>query len=77
MSEAAVISRRVNETALPSQGSVLVIDDEAQVRASLSRCLEEDYRVLTAGSGAEALELMEREPIDVVLCDQRMPAPFA
>jgi two-component system response regulator HupR/HoxA len=53
--------------------TVLVVDDEAQVQASLQRCLEDDYRVLAVGSGSEALQLLEREPVDLVLCDQRMP----
>ncbi|MGN2392149.1 sigma-54-dependent transcriptional regulator [Pelomicrobium sp. G1] len=53
--------------------TVLVVDDEAQVRASLTRCLEEDYRVLTAASAREALEILNREEVDLVLCDQRMP----
>jgi len=49
------------------------VDDEAQVQASLQRCLEDDYRVLTVGSGREALQVMEQDPVDLVLCDQRMP----
>jgi two-component system response regulator HupR/HoxA len=53
--------------------TVLVIDDEAQVQASLKRCLEDDYRVLTVGSGRDALQILDQDPVDLVLCDQRMP----
>ena len=49
MSEAAVISRRINDTAMPAQGSVLIIDDEAEIRESLQTLLEiEGYEVETA-----------------------------
>ena len=53
--------------------TILIVDDEAQVRASLVRCLEDDYRVLSVSSGPEALVTIEREEVDLVLCDQRMP----
>ena len=56
-----------------TEWTILVVDDEAQVRTSLLRCLEDDYRVLTAGSAAEALDTLDQQPVDVVLCDQRMP----
>ena len=53
---------------------VLVVDDEAVVRAFLTRCLEADgYAVKQANGAAEALELMMSEPAAVVLCDIRMP----
>ena len=34
---------------------------------------EEPVRVLSAASGPEALALLEREPVEVILCDQAMP----
>ena len=59
----------------PTTGSyVLVVDDEAIVRAFVARCLEgEGYAVKQADGAAEALELMMSEPAAVVLCDIRMP----
>ena len=57
-------------TPLPT---VLVIDDEVRSQESLRRTLEEDFEVFTASSAAEARSLMQRQRIQVVLTDQRMP----
>ncbi len=57
-------------TALPT---ILVVDDEIRSLETLGRTLEEEFGVLTASSGEQALALMEREPVQVILCDQRMP----
>jgi PAS domain S-box-containing protein len=52
----------------------LVIDDEEDVADLLAEILElAGYEVMAAGSGAEALRLIEREDFDVVLSDVRMP----
>jgi PAS domain S-box-containing protein len=52
----------------------LVIDDEEDVADLLAEILElAGYEVMAAGSGAEALRLIERENFDVVLSDVRMP----
>ena len=56
--------------ALPS---VLVVDDEVRSQEALRRTLEEDFMVHTASGAAEARAIMGREPIHIVLTDQRMP----
>jgi two-component system response regulator HupR/HoxA len=53
--------------------TVLVVADDVHVRAPLARDLQENYRTLAASSGSEALALLEREHVDLVLCAQRMP----
>jgi DNA-binding NtrC family response regulator len=53
--------------------TILVVDDEAGVRESLEVILEDDYQVVSAGSGKEALEVLRRTPIDLVLLDVNMP----
>jgi signal transduction histidine kinase len=53
--------------------AVLAVDDEPANQRAVRRALSDDCRVLTAGSGGEALALMEREPIALVISDQRMP----
>ena len=58
----------------PSATTTLVVDDEPSNLASLERIFtKEDMRVLTAGSGREALDLCRRHRIDVVLTDLMMP----
>jgi two-component system, NtrC family, response regulator HydG len=57
---------------LPSP-SVLVVDDSAEMVATLARYLgDHGWEVHTALGGAEALQLFAREPVDVVLTDLRM-----
>ena len=41
--------------------TILVVDDELGARQSLEVILEDDYRVLSAESGQEALEVLQRE----------------
>ena len=54
---------------------ILVVDDEKDLLAGLQRTIEMemDCRVLAGGSAREALDIVNREPIDVVLADIRMP----
>jgi two-component system response regulator AtoC len=53
---------------------ILVIDDEDQLRESLQLVLaDEGYDVFTAATGEEALELLEDQSPDLVLCDLCMP----
>lgn len=57
-----------------SEPNLLLVDDEPHVVAGLKTALRRHpFRVWTALSGAEALELLKREPIDVVISDERMP----
>lgn len=54
--------------------TLLVIEDQATLRANLALLLElEGYRVLTAPDGMEGLEVARRELPDLILCDQKMP----
>ncbi len=53
--------------------SILVIDDEVRAVETLARILDERFDVHTATDVATAREILAREWIQVVLCDQRMP----
>jgi PAS domain S-box-containing protein len=66
------------ERVVPQGGSetLLLVEDEATVRASVRRLLEwHGYRVIEAGNGSEALRIYEDNPeaIDLVLTDLAMP----
>lgn len=53
---------------------ILFVDDEENVLKAMHRIFRrENYTMLTAGSGAEALELLQKEPVHVVISDYRMP----
>ena len=55
--------------------TVLICDDEKDIVDALKIYLEaEGYRTLAAGTGAEALDLLAREDVQLVLLDVMMPA---
>lgn len=54
--------------------TILVVDDEPDVRNTTKRVLEsEGYTVITASNGDECLETMERESPNLILMDIMMP----
>jgi DNA-binding NtrC family response regulator len=54
--------------------TVLLVDDDPSLRDGLRRALfREPWEILVAGSGPEALRLLDRRPVDVVVSDQAMP----
>lgn len=53
--------------------TILIVDDEVRSQETLRRTLEEEFEVLTASSAAEAEEYLERDWVQAILCDQRMP----
>ena len=56
-----------------SELSVLVVDDDENIRLVLSKALEkEGYRVSTAKSGEEALSILQRSFFHVVISDIMM-----
>lgn len=52
---------------------LLIVDDEKEILRSLTLTFADDYAVFTASSGAEALEILEKQEIALVIADQRMP----
>jgi two-component system response regulator HydG len=55
------------------QATLLVVDDEPGIVDSLQKVFEREHlRVLTATSGAEALEIVRREPVSVMITDLMM-----
>lgn len=56
------------------ENSVLIVDDEPSIVAAIKRVLMDDqYRIFSAGNAAEALELLKKQPIHVVISDEKMP----
>lgn len=56
-----------------SSASVLVVDDNADMRAYLVRLLEPHFTVRTAVNGAEALQQLLTDPPQLILSDLMMP----
>ncbi|MCH9683068.1 MAG: sigma-54 dependent transcriptional regulator [Deltaproteobacteria bacterium] len=66
----------MTESSRPSSFSptVLVVDDEASIVEALGKVLrKEGMSVVTAGNGRTALDIVRRQPIDVMITDLRMP----
>lgn len=57
----------------PDRPTVLYVDDEADNLAVFEALYGELFEVVTARSGAEAVEILRRRPVAVLLTDQRMP----
>ena len=56
------------------QRTLLLVDDEPNILASLKRLLRRDaYHILTANSGQEGLDVLASNAVDVIVSDQRMP----
>ena len=56
------------------RSTVLTIDSHAGNRAALGNLLEKDgYRVLNAAGAAEALDILHRTPVDLVILDMILP----
>jgi two-component system, NtrC family, nitrogen regulation response regulator NtrX len=54
--------------------TILVIDDERSIRNTLKEVLEyENHQVELAEDGIQGLEMVQKKPYDIVLCDIKMP----
>lgn len=58
----------------PLPRALLLVDDEPNVLSSLKRLFRRDgYVIYTANGGAQGLEVLAQEKVDVIISDQRMP----
>lgn len=54
--------------------TILVVDDEQMMRDLLTKILSRDgYRVICAAEGQEALEMIGRQKVDLIISDMKMP----
>jgi DNA-binding NtrC family response regulator len=55
---------------------ILVVDDEEDIRESLKALFEtclEEVEVVTAAGGQEGLDVLDRETVDLIITDYKMP----
>jgi CheY-like chemotaxis protein len=58
----------------PRQYTILLVDDEDDLRATIRRALRgSDYRIIEAASAAEAIERLAIDEVDAVITDYNMP----
>ncbi|MFR7604842.1 MAG: response regulator transcription factor [Oscillospiraceae bacterium] len=53
--------------------NILIVEDEAAVRMLTRAKLRNEYNILEAANGAQALELLDHEHIDLIIADIMMP----
>ncbi len=56
------------------KATILIVDDEEKLRSLLKRIISlEGFKVIEADTTKNALKVLEKEAIDVVLCDVKLP----
>jgi DNA-binding NtrC family response regulator len=53
--------------------TVLIVDDDEGMRDTLTAILKREYRILRVGTGEAALPVLNRENVDLILLDVRLP----
>lgn len=53
--------------------TIMVVDDHPEIRYHLRQILEDDYHLIEAAHGIEALELLKTNDVDVIISDLMMP----
>ena len=53
--------------------TVLIVDDDEGMRDTLTAILKREYRILRVSSGEGALPILNREDVDLILLDVRLP----
>lgn len=68
--EAAALPPQEKET---GKSTVLIVEDNDELRAFVADNMAEKYNVLTAGNGIEAMKLLEKKHVDMIVSDIMMP----
>jgi signal transduction histidine kinase len=66
-------ARTAGTVAPARRHTLLIVDDEVDVLESLRHLFHRAYRVLTASSGDQAVEVLRQNEVQLILSDQRMP----
>jgi HAMP domain-containing protein/CheY-like chemotaxis protein len=65
---------RIKEYAQPRRKRLLVVEDDRTEQMSITELLgHDDIEIVTAGTGAEALRVLRRDPCDCIVLDLRLP----
>ena len=74
-SDAEDTSNKVSslEAILNKRKVVLIVEDEKEIQALLNEMLKEEYKILTASNGVEALEIVQSSIPDIIISDVMMP----
>ena len=76
MANPAPIQPEAGDATAASPQVILVVDDEEDILTSLQSLFElslDDVKVVTADSGIEALKVLDKQKVDVIITDYKMP----
>lgn len=69
-----ITTKRESTSSIDLLEPVLLVDDDKFILLALEETLKRDgYEILTAKDGFEAIAILEKQPISIIVCDQRMP----
>lgn len=57
----------------PHQPRILIVEDQEEMRLFLKKEFSSAYQVFEAEDGKEALEILENNPVDIIISDVMMP----
>lgn len=66
-------SRKITYTREEGRATILIVEDNKEMSAFIADEVNENYNVLIAGNGAEALEQLKKESIQLLISDVMMP----
>ncbi len=58
---------------MDKRATILVVDDEYGVRQSFHMVLKDEYNIILAGTGEEAMDIFTKSPVDLILLDILLP----
>lgn len=53
--------------------TILIVDDDSTIILAFSGCFRKEYEVLAASNGDEALAILKKQPVDLIVADYWMP----
>lgn len=53
--------------------TLLIVDDNPEITGAIKRLMGKRYRILSAHSAEQALPVVQEQPVDLMVCDLRMP----
>ena len=60
-------------SAMSNKPTILFVDDEERILRTLEMSFRHIFNVITTTDGYEALKLLKKQEVDVIISDQRMP----
>lgn len=73
INKATKVSIDLSDEGELSKAKILLVDDHPEIRYYIRQILEDDYVVFEAAHGLEALDVLNREEIDLIITDLMMP----